>query len=114
MQARGEKRKLRAYARTGIDPFEDFAAAATERASASGDRRVLLDALAGLKRADREVVLLHAWGDLTTNEIASALGVPHATVRTKLARSRKRLASELSNLEPADSAPPTEILKETI
>lgn len=114
MHARGEQRKLRAYARSGVDPFEDFSVAATERASADAGRKALLGALASLKRVDREVVLLFAWAELTTQEIADALAIPHATVRTKLARARKRLASELEDEAPVSQSPVAETVKETI
>lgn len=113
MHARGEKRKLRAYARSGVDPFEDFSPAATERASADAGRKELLGALASLKRVDREVVLLFAWAELTTQEIADALMIPHATVRTKLARARKRLADELGDKQVVSQSPAPETVKET-
>jgi RNA polymerase sigma factor (sigma-70 family) len=112
MHARSERRKLRAYARSGIDPHEDFAPAATDRAYADGERRDLLRALAGLKRRDREIVLLYAWGELSTGEIALALGIPAATVRTKLARSRDRLAGELIKLAPPENEAAPDVAKE--
>lgn len=92
MHSRSELRRLKAYARTGVDPVEDFAGAATDRASADASRQALMAALAGLSRRDREIVLLAAWADLNSTEIGEALGMPDATVRTRLARSRKRMA----------------------
>ncbi len=48
-----------------------------------------LAALARLPLRQREVVLLHAWGDLSYDEIARALDVPIGTVRSRLARARR-------------------------
>lgn len=99
MHRRSEVRRLRAYARTGIDPVEDFAGAATERASADASRRALLTALAALSHRDREIVLLTAWAELTSAEIGEALSMPDASVRTRLARARSRLA-QVPELDP--------------
>lgn len=104
MHSRGEIRRLRAYARTGADPTEDFASAAADRASASSSRRALLAALIKLRRRDREIVLLAAWAELSSSEIGEALGMPDATVRTRLARARKRLA-QTPELSPAPTKP---------
>ncbi|MFT4050161.1 MAG: RNA polymerase sigma factor [Solirubrobacterales bacterium] len=100
MHSRGEVRRLKAYARTGIDPVEDFAGAATDRASADKSRRALLAALAELSRRDREIVLLAAWAELNSVEIGAALGMSDATVRTRLARARKKL-SRTEAISPA-------------
>lgn len=48
-------------------------------------------AIADLPPAQRDVTVLFYFDDLTTEEIAGILGVPHATVRTRLARARERL-----------------------
>jgi RNA polymerase sigma-70 factor (ECF subfamily) len=79
---RTERRRLAAYAKTlnddrpGSPPTEETAA---------------LAALARLPLRQREVVLLHAWGDLSYDEIARALDVPIGTVRSRLARARRSL-----------------------
>ena len=57
-------------------------------------------ALASLPAAQRDVLLLHAWGGLSQQEIAVALGLPAATVRSRLGRARDVLRSQL--LGPAD------------
>ncbi|MFG3690957.1 RNA polymerase sigma factor [Micromonospora sp. NPDC047740] len=49
--------------------------------------------------ADREVVLLIAWADLTCEE-ARALEIPAGTVRSRLHRARKRLRAALGGADP--------------
>lgn len=44
----------------------------------------------------RDVVYLHYYEDCPTREIAAMLGVPEATVRTRLARGRRRLKDILT------------------
>ena len=62
-------------------------------------------ALASLPVAQRDVLLLHAWGGLSQQEIAVALGLPAATVRSRLGRARGVLRSQL--LGPGfDPGPP--------
>jgi RNA polymerase sigma factor (sigma-70 family) len=52
----------------------------------------LLAAIRRLPRVEQEVLALYAWADLTYGEIAEALEVPIGTVRSRLARARKRLS----------------------
>jgi RNA polymerase sigma-70 factor (ECF subfamily) len=62
-------------------------------------------ALAGLSPRLREVTVLFYFDDLKTEEIAGILGVPHATVRTRLARARDCLRSVLGDdIEPHANA----------
>lgn len=103
MHARGEVRKLRAYARTGVDPIDDFAAAADDRAFADGHSRELMRAVASLSKGDREVLLLHAWADLSLTQISEALSVPEGTVRSRMHRARKKLESTIPG-PPAGAA----------
>ncbi|KKX96846.1 RNA polymerase sigma factor [Microbacterium sp. Ag1] len=53
--------------------------------------RELAPMIASLSAKDRETLLLYAWGDLTYEEIAIALGVPVGTVRSRMNRIRTRL-----------------------
>jgi RNA polymerase sigma-70 factor (ECF subfamily) len=48
-----------------------------------------------LRHAEREVLLLHAWADLSYEEIAFATGVPVGTVRSRLHRARHHVRAEL-------------------
>ncbi|WP_407360386.1 RNA polymerase sigma factor [Microbacterium sp. LBN7] len=47
--------------------------------------------IAALASRDRETLLLYAWQGLSYDEVATALGVPVGTVRSRLNRVRKRL-----------------------
>jgi len=85
---RKERRMLRAYARTGVDPVY------TEDEPAE-DTRELAAALAELRRDEREILLLHAWAELTDTEIAAALGIPAGTVKSRLSRTREKLRNRL-------------------
>jgi len=85
---RKERRMLRAYARTGVDPIS------TEDTPAE-DTRELAVALAGLRHEEREILLLHAWAELTDTEIAAALGIPAGTVKSRLSRTREKLRNRL-------------------
>jgi len=92
---RSETRRLRALARAGAArvPDEDPA----ERAVAAADAGVrwarVVDAIGVLPEAERQVLLLFAWEELSYEEIATALGVPVGTVRSRLSRARGRLTA---------------------
>jgi RNA polymerase sigma factor (sigma-70 family) len=58
------------------------------------------EALAGLSRSEREAVLLHYVGGLTTPEIASRADEHVGTVRVRLHRARGRLQSALHAFTP--------------
>ena len=45
---------------------------------------------------EREILLLHAWADLSDGEIAQALSVPVGTVKSGLHRARARLRNRLT------------------
>lgn len=54
--------------------------------------RALAPRIAALASRDRETLLLYAWGDLSYEEVAVALGVPVGTVKSRLNRVRRQLA----------------------
>jgi RNA polymerase sigma factor (sigma-70 family) len=95
---RKERRMLRAYARTGADPVLAQVDEAVERADADAQHRELATALAGLRRDEREILLLHAWAELTDAEIADALDVPVGTVKSRLSRTREKLRNQLTEV----------------
>lgn len=58
-------------------------------------------AIRALPRREREVLALVAWGELSYEETAAALGVPIGTVRSRLARARSRLGDAFPSPLPA-------------
>ncbi|WP_260303354.1 RNA polymerase sigma factor [Rathayibacter sp. PhB127] len=70
-----------------LDPLDAVAA----RLDASAAVRRLGRALRRLPAGERDVLLLHAWGDLDYQGIADALDVPIGTVRSRLNRARTKL-----------------------
>lgn len=96
---RTEERRLRAYARTGIDAWtivDEGAAAARLDARMHG--ATLAGALLALRRQDREIFLLCTLGGLTYSEAADALALPLGTVATRMRRAREVLAARLVDL----------------
>ncbi len=53
-------------------------------------------AIRGMRPKDREIFLRYYYYFQTTEEIANILSMPHSTVRSRLARGRKRLKDTLS------------------
>ena len=97
---------LRAYARTGVDPVFTDEDAAVERADADARHRELAAALAGLRKDEREILLLNAWAELTDAEIADALSLPVGTVKSRLSRTREKLRNQLTGAgkEPVEAS----------
>ena len=88
---RDEERRLRAFARLDVrnEPVPQ-------------EEPRLADALAALPREERDVLLLFAWADLEYAEIATALGVPPGTVRSRLHRARAHVRAALEHEEALD------------
>ncbi|VXC12889.1 RNA polymerase sigma-70 factor, ECF subfamily [Microbacterium sp. 8M] len=61
------------------------------RLDAELSTRELAPRIAALSGKERETLLLYAWGDLTYEEVAQALGVPVGTVRSRMNRVRTKL-----------------------
>ena len=57
------------------------------------------EAIDRLSRVDREVLTLSAWEGLTAVEIGIVLGMPAASVRSRLLRARARLRHALGGVE---------------
>ena len=70
-----------------------------------GRWREVRHALGTLPAADRELVLLIAWDELTAAQAATVLGISPAAVRTRLHRARRRLAAALDAADPDSSRP---------
>ena len=72
---------------------EDPAERAVAAADAGARWARVMDAIGTLPEAERQVLLLFAWEELSYDEIALALGVPVGTVRSRLSRGRARLTA---------------------
>ena len=99
-----ELRRLERVARDG--PLRDHADAVTARVDAHAQLRGLAKLLHELPAGERDTLLLHAWEELTYDEIAGALGIPVGTVRSRLNRVRRRLRADTDEIDGVRSARP--------
>ncbi|MCD1269871.1 sigma-70 family RNA polymerase sigma factor [Microbacterium sp. MEC084] len=97
----------RAAGASGNLPRSDTADA-DGRLDASAAVHRLEPRIASLPSRDRDTLLLYAWGDLTYEEVAVAMGVPVGTVRSRLNRVRRKLAPAA----PPSTPRPSTIAKE--
>ena len=100
---RAEERRLRAYARAAHAHRRYEHDDANERVDARAAAPALAAALAALSESDREVLLLFAWAELSYAEIATAVGIPVGTVRSRLNRARRQVGARLE-LDPIPNA----------
>jgi RNA polymerase sigma factor (sigma-70 family) len=93
-QGRSQRRYRAALSRLPRPRDEaDFAQDAVDHLGDQERMAVLLERLRRLPQIEQEVLTLCAWEGLTSKEAGLALGLPEATVRTRLHRARKRLRS---------------------
>jgi RNA polymerase sigma-70 factor (ECF subfamily) len=81
-----------------IDP-PDSSTAADQRVTAALLAPRLAAALGLLTREQRDVLLLHAWAELSHEEIAAALGIGPGTARSRLSRARASLREQLGDFD---------------
>lgn len=74
------------------DPWDDV----IDRIDSAASSRALLPALRALPPAERDVLLLVAWEQLTPAEAATVLGIPPGTARSRLHRARVALRLALA------------------
>jgi RNA polymerase sigma factor (sigma-70 family) len=99
-ELRAEQRLLGALARLDSGSAGDLAdevERSLARASAVSEVAQVASALGELDRDQRDVLLLWAWGELSYEEIASALAIPIGTVRSRLSRARSALRRALAD-----------------
>jgi len=99
---RSELRGLAAVARAAglaLVPADEPGRRVPERVDAAERVARMAGALAALPPGDRDVLLLTAWGGLTSVEVAAALAVPVGTVRSRLHRVRRHLRAVLGEKE---------------
>ena len=72
---------------TPVDPWDGV----NERLDSTERAKAVMSAVRTLPAAEREVLLLVAWEQLTPAEAAKALGIPPGTARSRLHRARAAL-----------------------
>lgn len=93
---RAEKARYLALVRAaGPDAEDNPDERVTEAVSAAALRAPLAAALARLSPGDRDVLLLVAWADCTYEEVATVVGIPVGTVRSRLNRARRKVRQAL-------------------
>lgn len=100
---RAARRHDRVLARVPLrETVPDFADELVGRMADAEELAAARNALARLRRAEREVFTLCVWSGLDYADAAQALGVPVGTVRSRLSRARARLrklaAEELTEM----------------
>ena len=90
--------KLDAWLVPEID-FSDGHDAADQRVIAALLAPRLAAALSQITSDQREVLLLHAWAELSHEEIAAALDIAPGTVRSRLFRARAALREQLGDFD---------------
>ncbi|WP_141577738.1 RNA polymerase sigma factor [Actinomadura sp. WMMA1423] len=101
MHRRGEARYLRTLSKAPAGaPQAGHEERVVAQVSAGLVRGRLAEALRGLPRGDRDVLLLVALGDCTYPEVAEALGLNPGTVASRLNRARRRLRDALGGVDP--------------
>ncbi len=80
---------------TACDPWDGV----VDRLDAAARAGTLVGALRALPSAEREVLLLVAWEQLTPAQAAAVLGVPQGTARSRLHRARAALRLALAEEE---------------
>ncbi|MDQ1431432.1 MAG: hypothetical protein QOF40_2034 [Actinomycetota bacterium] len=93
-RARLERRVFEVRPSVGAAPSTEEAVLALER------RRLLLEALAHLSEADRDVISCRYLADLSEAETATVLGLRPGTVKSRLSRALGRLRAHLDAAGP--------------
>jgi RNA polymerase sigma-70 factor, ECF subfamily len=91
----------------GARPMREFAAAgrSAEEELAAGDERALLRRLIdGLPEDLRQPLVLSAIEEMTSREVAAALGIPEGTVRTRVMRARTELRKRFAAIRARTKA----------
>jgi RNA polymerase sigma-70 factor, ECF subfamily len=103
---RSLKRGREAFSRLPLPRVEepDFAEEAATRVDDQAAMRELLVLFARLPRREQDVLSLCEWSGLSYEDTAAALSIPIGTVRSRLARGRRRLRELAAASGPEDSS----------
>ncbi|SDH03053.1 RNA polymerase sigma-70 factor, ECF subfamily [Sinosporangium album] len=99
-QRRAERRRTKAMARVAVERPSSFHDGADDRLTAERFQPKLAKALASLSAAERDLLLLVAWANLTYDGAARALGIPEGTARSRLHRVRSKVRRALGGVNP--------------
>ncbi|WP_053736115.1 RNA polymerase sigma factor [Nocardia sp. NRRL S-836] len=77
------------------DPAGDHADDVARRVDAETRTRAVIAELEKLPAADREVLEMSAWSDLTQAQIAQVLGIPVGTVKSRISRAQRTVRGAL-------------------
>ncbi|SDQ58519.1 RNA polymerase sigma factor [Thermostaphylospora chromogena] len=98
---RTENRRNKAMARLAAErPTQFDEGGSIDRITAAGMQPRLAKILVTLSAAERNLLLLVAWADLSYEEAAVALGIPVGTVRSRLHRVRAKVRRALGGVDP--------------
>lgn len=98
---RAERRRHRLLAQVHVEqPGDSFDQTSDERLTAQRLAPRIASALARLSPAERDLLLLIAWADLTYEEAAQALDVPMGTVGSRLHRVRRKFRRAFGDIDP--------------
>lgn len=98
LRSRRRMRALRERLRTAVrgdDAVPDHSTTAAANVDSERAMRELRAILATLPAGQRDVVELVAWSGCSMAEAGAVLGIPEGTVKSRLARARRRLAGQL-------------------
>jgi RNA polymerase sigma-70 factor (ECF subfamily) len=76
----------------------DVGPTATQELGVKQEQRLLLQALRSIPLELQEVLELHYWEGLDTEEIGEIVGIPRGTVKSRMFRGRRLLEEELARL----------------
>lgn len=95
------RRRLQARIESVVGPRPDEEA--LDVVLIGGSEHVLvMEALESLKTADREILRLAAWEELTASEAATALGISPSAAEQRLYRAKRRFARVLDRLSTSE------------
>jgi RNA polymerase sigma-70 factor (ECF subfamily) len=103
---RSLKRSREAFGRLPLPRVDepDFADEAATRLDDQATMRELLELFTRLPRREQDVLALCEWSGLSYEDTAVALGIPIGTVRSRLARGRRRLRELATANGPEDGS----------
>jgi RNA polymerase sigma factor (sigma-70 family) len=82
----------------GVTSIFDLAAGPSQALAARHEQQLLLQGLRKIPVEHQVLLELYFWEPLTAAEIATVLGVPEGTVRTRIRRAKQLLEAELGRL----------------